>query len=205
MYFGDGQQHVLRNTCFIHSCLTGLDDVVRINRKGAMTLNLFSFVQFHFHTSQKLKPMGSGSSKKLVLQVYNGGHGEMHFASGASPAAFVFCCISCASLVFLWRVWDAFPAICCRISGAAVVHLLLVSAQTCFSSRSLLLSCSSICRLHFLLDLHKVFFLLAFPNSPSFFRLLLPMPADSRWMAGKQDHFLVTAEAAQSKYPGFSR
>ena len=83
---------------------TGLDDVVQINWKGTMVLNLFSFVQFHLHTLQQLKPMGSGSSKKLVLQVYNGGHGEMHFACGASPAAFVFCCISCASLVFLWRV-----------------------------------------------------------------------------------------------------
>merc|ERR1712226_1322755 len=67
-----------------------------------MVLNLFFFVQFHFHTFQQLKPMGSGSSKKLVLQLYNGGHGEMHFANGASPAAFVLWCFSGASeMLFL--------------------------------------------------------------------------------------------------------
>merc|ERR550517_208850 len=65
-----------------------------------MALNLFSFVQFHFHTLQQLKPMGSGSSKKLVLQVYNGGHGEMHFASGVS-LVHLWCFSGASEMLFL--------------------------------------------------------------------------------------------------------
>ena len=34
----------------------------------------------------QLDPMGTGPSEELVLQADDGRHGEMHLASGASPA-----------------------------------------------------------------------------------------------------------------------
>ena len=57
-----------------------------------MTGDSFSFVLFNDHnltihpSDVQLEPMGTGPSEELILQADDGRHGEMHLASGASPA-----------------------------------------------------------------------------------------------------------------------
>ena len=72
--------------------------------------------------------MGTGASEELVLQADDGGHGEVHLASGASPALWH---ISGAVVVRIWHIsgilahlWHSSggsPALW-YISGAALVH-----------------------------------------------------------------------------------
>ena len=127
------------------------------------------------HLTYSLKSMGAGSSEELVLQVNNGGHGDVQLTSGAPPtfwrisgaAALHPRSISGAALMHIWC-----------ISGTTLVHLWHLSGaspafqrhQAVFPSRSLLLCCSSICRLHFILVIrlspfHHFFFLLICQNS----------------------------------------
>ena len=48
---------------------------------------LFNDHNLTIHASDvQLEPMGTGASEELVLQADDGGHGEVHLASGASPA-----------------------------------------------------------------------------------------------------------------------
>ena len=79
------------------------------------------------HTSNvQLEPRGAGSSEELVLQPNDGGHGNVHLASGAAPTfwristASLVCIwsISATSLAYVWSITDASPVHLCRISGA---------------------------------------------------------------------------------------
>ena len=73
-----------------------------------------SFVLFNDHnltthtSNVQLDPMGTGPSEELVLQADDGGHGEVHLASGASPALWR---ISGAVVVHIWRISGASPAL----------------------------------------------------------------------------------------------
>ena len=79
-----------------------------------MTMDSFSFVLFNDHnltthaSNVQLEPMGTGPSEELVLQADDGDHGEVHLASGASPA--------------LWRISGAVLVHICHISGI-LAHL----------------------------------------------------------------------------------
>ena len=71
------------------------------------------WVHFFTFTNVQLEPVGTGSSEQLVLQAYNGSHGDVHLASGAAPA--------------FWRISGASPLHLWRISGTAVVHIWHIS------------------------------------------------------------------------------
>ena len=94
-----------------------------------------SFVLFNDHnitthtSNVQLDPMGTGPSEELVLQADDGGHGEVHLASGASPALWrisgavlVHICHISGILAHLWHSSGASHALW-RISGAALVHI----------------------------------------------------------------------------------
>ena len=77
----------------------------------------------------RLEPRGAGSPEELVLQANDGGHGDVHLASGAAPAfwristASLACIwsISATSLVYIWFVTDASPMHLYRISGSCPI------------------------------------------------------------------------------------